>query len=194
MTYGFFAPDTRYAHDRSPGGPTREFKNMVKAFHDEGIEVYLDVVYNHTGEGGLWSTSVDTAEILFLRGLDNAEYYALSSGNAHYWDSTGCGNNLDSSKEAPRRLIKDSLKYWAAEMGVDGFRFDLATVLGRTGENYSFEGSGDLLREIAEAAEAHQIEVIAEAWDLGSYHVGDFPKGWAEWNGRYRDAIRRFLK
>ena len=98
MTYGFFAPDTRYAHDRSPGGPTREFKKMVKAFHDEGIEVYLDVVYNHTGEGGLWDGQVDTAELLFLRGLDNAEYYALTGGNQFYWDSTGCGNNLDSSK------------------------------------------------------------------------------------------------
>jgi isoamylase len=195
MTYGFFAPDSRYAHDRSPGGPTREFKNMVKAFHDEGIEIYLDVVYNHTGEGGLWgATAVDTAEILCMRGLDNAEYYALSPGNAYYWDSTGCGNNLDSSKEVVRRLIKDSLEYWAVAMGVDGFRFDLATVLGRTGQNYSFEGGGRLLREIAELAEVKQIEVIAEAWDTGTYHVGDFPKGWAEWNGEYRDAIRRFMK
>jgi len=195
MTYAFFAPDSRYAHDRSPGGPTREFKAMVKAFHDEGIEVYLDVVYNHTGEGGLWGAdALDTAEILCMRGLDNAEYYALSPGNAYYWDSTGCGNNLDSSKEVVRRLIKDSLDYWAMEMGVDGFRFDLATVLGRTGQDYRFEGGGRLLREIAELAEAKQIEVIAEAWDTGAYHVGDFPRGWAEWNGEYRDAVRRFMK
>ena len=195
MTYGFFAPDTRYAHDRSPGGPTREFRNMVKSFHDEGIEVYLDVVYNHTGEGGLWyGHSIDTAEILFMRGLDNAEYYALTGGNAFYWDSTGCGNNLDSSKEVVRRLINDSLAYWAFEMGVDGFRFDLATVLGRTGHDYRFEEGGRLLREIAEMAEAQHIEVIAEAWDIGGYHVGDFPRGWAEWNGAYRDAVRQFLK
>jgi glycogen operon protein len=194
MTYGYFSPDTRYAHDRSPGGPTREFKKMVQAFHDEGVEVYLDVVYNHTGEGGLWTAATDTAEIVFLRGLDNAEYYALTGSNAYYWDSTGCGNNLDASKPVVRRLIRDSLEYWAREMGVDGFRFDLATVLGRTGDNFGFQGTGDLLREIAEMAEAQHIEVIAEAWDLSSYHVGDFPKGWAEWNGRYRDAIRRFMK
>lgn len=195
MTYGFFAPDSRYAHDRSPGGPTREFKKMVMAFHNEGIEVYLDVVYNHTGEGGLWScTSVDTAEILSMRGLDNSEYYALTGGNGFYWESTGCGNNLDSSKEVVRRLIKDSLEYWATDMGVDGFRFDLATVLGRTGQNHCFEEGSALLREIAELAEAKHIEVIAEAWDTSGYHVGEFPRGWAEWNGAYRDAVRRFMK
>src|SRR5204862_5415643 len=121
------------------------------------------VVYNHTGEGGLWgSASTDTAEILCMRGLDNGEYYALTGGNAFYWDSSGCGNNLDSSKEAVRRLIKDSLEYWAVDMGIDGFRFDLATVLGRTGQDHSFEGSGLLLREIAQLAETRQIEVIAE--------------------------------
>jgi isoamylase len=195
MTYGFFAPDSRYARDRSPGGPTREFKNMVKSFHDEGIEVYLDVVYNHTGEGGLWNgSSVDTAELLCMRGLDNAEYYALTGGNGYYWESTGCGNNLDSSKEVVRRLIKDSLEYWAVDMGVDGFRFDLATVLGRTGQDRRFEGGSLLLREIAELAAAKHMEVIAEAWDTSSYHVGDFPKGWAEWNGEYRDAVRRFMR
>ncbi|HEX4998419.1 MAG TPA: alpha-amylase family glycosyl hydrolase [Terriglobia bacterium] len=195
MTYGFFAPDKRYAHDRLPGGPTREFKNMVRAFHDEGLEVYLDVVYNHTGEGGLWDqVLVETAEILCLRGFDNAEYYALTGNNAYYWDSTGCGNNLDARKEPVRRLIRDSLEYWSAEMGVDGFRFDLATVLGRTGANHDFESRGRLLGDIAEMAEAEQIEVIAEAWDLGGSHVGDFPAGWAEWNGIYRDAVRRFMK
>ena len=194
MTYGFFAPDTRYAHDRSPGGATREFKKMVKAFHDEGLEVYLDVVYNHTGEGGLWAGQVDTAELLFLRGLDNGEYYALTGGNQFYWDSTGCGNNLDSSKEAVRRLIKDSLEYWATDMGIDGFRFDLATVLGRTGQNFGFEGGGVLLREIAELAQSRELEIIAEAWDTGSSNVGDFPRGWAEWNGEYRDAVRKFMK
>src|SRR6185503_17685587 len=117
--------------------------------------------------------------------------YALADGNAFYWDSTGCGNNLDSSKEPVRRLIRDSVEYWAIEMGVDGFRFDLATVLGRTGRGHSFEGGGDLLRQIAELADAKQIEVIAEAWDTGGdgYHVGDFPRGWAEWNGAYRDAV-----
>jgi glycogen operon protein len=194
MTYGFFAPDTRYAYDRSPGGPTREFKEMVKAYHDEGMEVYLDVVYNHTGEGGLWDNSGDTAELLSMRGLDNAEYYALADGNRHYWDSTGCGNNLDASKNVVRRLIRDSLEYWSQEMGVDGFRFDLATVLGRTGPNYGFDAGTTLLADIAAMAEEQHIEIIAEAWDLNGYQVGEFPKGWAEWNGAYRDAVRRFIK
>lgn len=194
MTYGFFSPDTRYAHDRSPGGPTREFKGMVKAFHDQGLEVYLDVVYNHTGEGGLWDGSGDTAELLSFRGLDNAGYYSLAPGNRHYWDSSGCGNNLDASKAAVSALIKDSLKYWSGAMGVDGFRFDLATVLGRTGAGFSFEGRSRLLEDIAATAEKEGIEVIAEAWDIAGYHVGDFPKGWAEWNGEFRDEIRRFLK
>ncbi len=194
MTYGYFAPDLRYAFDKSPGGPTREFKQMVRAFHEAGIEVYLDVVYNHTGEGGLWDASGDTAEVLCLRGIDNAEYYALADDRRHYWDSTGCGTNLDASKLPVRRLIEDSLAYWALEMGVDGFRFDLATVLGRTGAGFGFEGGAELLRDIATFAAREHVEVIAEAWDLGGYHVGDFPRGWAEWNGAYRDAVRRYLK
>lgn len=194
MTYGFFAPDVRYAYDKRPGGPTREFKRMVKAFHDEGIEVYLDVVFNHTGEGGLWDETGDTAELLFLRGLDNADYYTLTPGNRYYWDSTGCGNNLDAGKEVVRALIMDSLVYWSKEMGVDGFRFDLATVLGRGGQDFHFEQGSPLLRDIASMAEREGIEIIAEAWDLSGYHVGDFPRGWAEWNGIYRDSVRRFLK
>jgi glycogen operon protein len=194
MTYGFFAPDLRYAHDKTPGGPTREFKNMVKTFHEEGLEVYLDVVYNHTGEGGLWDASGDTAEILSFRGLDNAEYYALTGGNRFYWESTGCGNNFDASKSVVQNLIKDSLRYWSLEMGVDGFRFDLATVLGRIGPNHDFDASSGLLKEISTFAEKERIEIMAEAWDLGGYHVGDFPRGWAEWNGVFRDSVRRFMK
>jgi len=194
MTYGFFAPDLRYAFDKSRGGPTREFKRMVQDFHDAGVEVYLDVVYNHTGEGGLWDGSGDTAELMCFRGLDNADYYALTDDKRYYWDSTGCGNNLDASKPATQRLIKDSLAYWALEMGVDGFRFDLATVLGRTAVGHGFERCADLLRDIADFAEREDVEVIAEAWDLSAYNVGDFPPGWAEWNGAYRDAVRSFLK
>jgi glycogen operon protein len=194
MTYGYFAPDLRYAHDKSPGGPTREFKRMVEAFHDQGIEVYLDVVYNHSGEGGLWDASGDTAEILCMRGFDNAEYYALAPDNRHYWDSTGCGNNLNASRLVVQQLIKDSLIYWATEMGVDGFRFDLATVLGRTAAGFAFHGGSALLTQIAEIADASHVEVIAEAWDLGGSFVGDFPPGWAEWNGAYRDAVRAFMK
>jgi glycogen operon protein len=194
MTYGFFAPDLRYSYDKTPGGPTREFKQMVRAFHEAGIEVYLDVVYNHTGEGGIWDASGDTAELLAFRGFDNADYYSLSDGNRFYWDSTGCGNNLDASKAVVQQLILDSLTYWAREMGIDGFRFDLATVLGRTGPNFGFEGQGSLLKEIAHRAQQAGVDIIAEAWDLSGYHVGDFPEGWAEWNGAYRDAVRRFLK
>ncbi|HKP94353.1 MAG TPA: isoamylase [Fibrobacteria bacterium] len=194
MTYGFFAPDLRYAHDKTPGGPTREFKRMVKAFHEHGLEVYLDVVYNHTGEGGLWDGTGDTAELLCLRGFDNSEYYALTGGNRFYWESTGCGNNLNAAKEPVQRLVKDSLRHWSLEMGVDGFRFDLATVLGRSGGGFGFDAGSGLLKDIAGIAEKEKIEIIAEAWDLGGYHVGDFPKGWAEWNGIYRDAARRFLK
>jgi glycogen operon protein len=151
-------------------------------------------VYNHTGEGGLWDGTGDTAELLSFRGLDNAGYYALTGGNRHYWESTGCGNNLDVSKPAARRMILDSLRYWAATMGVDGFRFDLATVLGRSGPGFSFESESSLLKEIAAVAGEAGIEVIAEAWDISGYHVGGFPKGWAEWNGEYRDTMRRFLK
>ncbi len=196
MTYGFFAPDRRYAYDKTWGGPTREFKAMVKAFHDAGLEVYLDVVYNHTGEGGLWNDDPLTAEVLCFRGLDNASYYALTGeGKRRYWESTGCGNNLDCSNPAVQKLICDSLHYWTTEMGVDGFRFDLATVLGRDQAlDYQFRGGAELLENIAEFAQRHDVEVIAEAWDLEDYTVGAFPKGWAEWNGRYRDTVRQFLR
>ncbi len=197
MTYGYFAPDRRYAHDQSLGGPTREFKEMVRAFHEAGIAVILDVVYNHSGEGGLWEGDPSSAEILFLRGLDNAQYYALSGeGNRFYFETTGCGNNLDCSKPCVERLILDSIEYWAREMGIDGFRFDLATVLGRDSAGWGFRGGASLLSAIEALAEDEQFIVIAEAWDTASdgYQVGQFPHGWAEWNGRYRDAVRRFLK
>jgi glycogen operon protein len=197
MTYGYFAPARRYAKDRSLGGPTREFKQMVKAFHDEGMAVLLDVVYNHSGEGGVWQGDVDTAEILFLRGLDNATYYALTPDGRHYWDSTGCGNNLDCSRPAVQSLILDSLRYWAREMGVDGFRFDLATVLGRDAANgYQFELDAQLLVTIEQLAREERFVAIAEAWDVGDggYQVGRFPRGWSEWNGVFRDSVRRFLR
>jgi isoamylase len=197
MTYGYFAPARRYAHDRSLGGPTRELKQMVKAFHDEGMAVLLDVVYNHSGEGGVWGGDVDTAEILFLRGLDNATYYALTPDGRHYWESTGCGNNLDCSRPAVQGLILDSLRYWARDMGIDGFRFDLATVLGREAANgYQFELDAELLLAIERLAESERFITIAEAWDVGDggYQVGRFPRGWSEWNGIFRDTVRRFLR
>lgn len=198
-TYGYFAPDRRYAYDKSPGGPTREFKEMVAAFHREGIEVYLDVVYNHSGEGGTWDASGDTADILFFRGIDNAEYYAIPSGVPNkYWDSTGCGNNLNCAKPVVKNMILDSLRYWTEEMGVDGFRFDLATVLGRDIlPNFDFNRNAQLLKDIVKLQQQTKAKMIAEAWDVswpGGYQVGQFPHGWGEWNGQYRDAIRRFVK
>ena len=217
MTYGYFAPDRRYSFDKSLGGPTREFKQMVKAFHDEGLEVYLDVVYNHTGEGGTWDpTHIESPagsgnwienpdftpnckEITSFAGLDNAGYYALvAADKGRYWETTGCGNNLDASKAVVKSFIKDSLVYWITKMGVDGFRFDLAPVLGRDNPpNYSFNPNAQLLKDIATLGATHQVEMVAEAWDTdwpGGYQVSNFPDGWGEWNGIYRDVIRKFVK
>lgn len=197
MTYGFFAPDRRYSFDKSPGGPTREFKEMVKAFHDAGMEVYLDVVYNHSGEGGTWDASGNTAELTFFRGLDNSEYYALVQDDKKwYWETTGCGNNMRCDNVPVRKLILDSLRYWIDEMGIDGFRFDLATVLGRefAGNSWNFNSNAKTLTDIASLGNEKNVKMIAEAWDTATYQVGNFPSGWAEWNGRYRDVSRNYLK
>ncbi len=211
MTYGYFSPDRRYAHDKSPGGPTKEFKEMVKSFHDEGIEVYLDVVFNHTGEGGPWfgkgenehsGDNYKTCEVLFMRGIDNSTYYCLTSDgsatNACYWETTGCGNNMQCDNSTVRNLIVDSLKYWIDEMGVDGFRYDLAPVLGRVkgGTGWSFSSDAQTLTDIASLGESKNVEMIAEAWDTSSsdgYQVGKFPSKWGEWNGRFRDALRNYV-
>lgn len=196
MNYGYFAPDRRYAFDRSPGGPTREFKEMIRAFHEHGVEVYLDVVFNHTAEGGIWDSDPNSAEVLSFRGLDNASYYALvGEANHYYWVSTGCGNNLNCSNPAVQKFILDSLEYWATSMGVDGFRFDLATVLGRDQLfHFDFRGGAPMLSQIADLAERLGIEVVAESWDTSASTVGGFPTGWAEWNGRFRDVLRRFCR
>ncbi len=132
MTMGYFAPDRRYAFDRSPGGPTREFKNMVRAFHDHGIEVYLDVVYNHTGEAGNFEKRRDTTGFVSLGGFDAAEYYMETQEGLIIEGATGCGNQLNCSSPVAQELVLDSLRYWINDMGIDGFRFDLAPVLGRT--------------------------------------------------------------
>ncbi len=196
MTYGYFAPDRRYSADKTLGGPTREFKQMVKTFHDNGIEVYLDVVYNHSGEGGNWDATKTAAELTSFRGLDNQVYYALvSNDKASYWETTGCGNNMNVGHPAVANMVKDSLKYFISEMGIDGFRFDLATVLGRdSAPNYYYNPNAQLLNDIAAMTTAYNVEMIAEAWDIGAYGVGTFPNRWGEWNGRYRDASRRFMK
>lgn len=202
MTFGYFAPDRRYAYDQSPGGPTREFKQMVKAFHDEGLEVYLDVVFNHTGEGGNWGNN-DVVGFVSFGGFDTPEYYQLTEIGYLVDGATGCGNQLNFSSEVTQNLVLDSLTYWLQEMGVDGFRFDLAPVLGRTpnaferdnwGEQKRFFSKHPLLNRIQALGQQHQAEMIAEAWDIWGYEVGNFPVGWGEWNGRYRDAVRRFMK
>ena len=203
MTFDYFAPDRRYSYDKTPGGPTKEFKEMVKAFHDAGMEVYLDVVYNHSGEGGPWNGSKDNnaqVTVVSMRGIDNSTYYSLvPSDKSAYWETTGCGNNLQCDNPYVRGFILDSLEYWIDEMGIDGFRFDLATVLGR---EYSSSSSGwdynlnaVTTVKIAELGKAKNVEMIAESWDCGgnSYQVGNFPDGWAGWNGYYRDSIRAFV-
>lgn len=199
MTYGYFAPDRRYSSDKSYGGPTKEFKEMVAAFHEAGMEVYLDVVFNHSGEGGPWYGTKDnynTAELTFMRGLDCSEYYCLTPGNVgDHWQSTGCGNNLQCDNPVVRNLILDSLTYWIDEMGVDGYRFDLAPVIGREfdGTNWSYNPNAQILKDIASLGKSKNAEMIAEAWDIGAYGVGTFPAGWGEWNGRYRDALRGYI-
>jgi glycogen operon protein len=168
---------------------------MVKAFHDHGIEVWLDVVYNHTGEGGNWDSTKQVASVTGLRGFDNIDFYELSSSDpASYFETTGVGNNLNVAKAVGRRLVLDSLRYWALTMGVDGFRFDLAAELGRdAAPSYGFHPGAQLLVDIASFAGANNVDVIAEPWDIGAYGVGQFPSGWAEWNGKFRDATRRFF-
>ena len=201
MTYGYFAPDRRYSSDKSYGGPTREFKEMVKAFHDAGMEVYLDVVFNHSGEGGPWYGTKDnynTAELTFMRGLDNSTYYSLTADKKGYWETTGCGNNLQCDNAIVRNFILDSLTYWIDKMGVDGYRFDLAPVLGRekSGSEWVFRQNAKTINDIVALGNSKNAEMIAEAWDTqwpGGYQVGNFPSGWGEWNGRYRDAMRNFV-
>lgn len=203
MTYGYFAPDRRYSYDKSYGGPTKEFKEMVKAFHDEGIEVYLDVVFNHSGEGGPWYNAEDnynTAELTFMRGFDCSEYYCLTPSKVgDHWQSTGCGNNLRCDNQVVQDLILDSLTYWIDEMGVDGYRFDLAPVIGREFDSGSgdwyFNPNSQILSDISALGASKNAEMIAEAWDTrgDGYQVGKFPSGWGEWNGRFRDAIRGYV-
>ncbi|MDF3301753.1 isoamylase [Streptomyces tropicalis] len=203
-TLDYFAPDRRYASDKSPGGPTREFKAMVKAYHDAGIKVFTDVVYNHTGEGGPWNASdKNTYSLLSLRGLDNPTYYSLTSDMQSPWDNTGVGGNVNTYNPVTGNLITDSLAYWKDSLGVDGFRFDLAPVLGNTCQHGCFQYSrtdpGTALNRITALMPARPAgggtgtDWIAEPWALGSgtYQVGNFPAGWSEWNDKFRDALRR---
>ena len=182
---GFFAPESRYL---SSGG-RNEFKAMVRRLHQVGIEVILDVVYNHTAEGD------HSGPTLCFRGIDNASYYRLSDEDKRlYINDSGCGNTLNLNHPRVLQMVIDSLRYWVTEMHVDGFRFDLAVSLGR--EAQGFDSKGAFFRAIGEDPVLSQVKLIAEPWDIGpgGYQLGAFPPGWAEWNDRFRDSLRRFWR
>jgi isoamylase len=186
---GFFAPDVRYSSSGTMGQQVAEFKTMVKTLHREGIEVILDVVYNHTGEGNHFGPT------LAFRGIDNAAYYRLVPGQPRYYmDFTGCGNTLNMVHPRTLQLMMDSLRYWVLEMHVDGFRFDLASALAR--ELHDVDRLGSFFDIIHQDPVLSQVKLIAEPWDLGEggYQVGNFPVLWAEWNGVYRDNVRSFWR
>ncbi|MBO0985655.1 glycogen debranching protein GlgX [Rathayibacter sp. SD072] len=182
---GFFAPHNEYSHAGDDGAQVDEFKAMVKAFHEAGLEVILDVVYNHTAEGN------DKGPTLSFKGIDNGSYYRLvEEDRANYFDTTGTGNSLNVSHPAALGLIMDSLRYWVTEMHIDGFRFDLATTLTRqTGEAEVHSAFLDL---IAQDPVLAPVKMIAEPWDTAGYQVGGFPADWSEWNGKFRDDVRDF--
>lgn len=186
-TLGFFAPDPRYAAS-GPDGAAREFHEMVRALHAADIEVILDVVYNHTAEGNQHGPT------LSFRGIDNSAYYRLDRNAEHYIDFTGCGNSLNVNHPRVLQLIMESLRYWAVEMGVDGFRFDLASALAR--ERWEVDHLGSFFDIIQQDPILSELKLIAEPWDIGpqGYQVGNFPVLWTEWNGKYRDCVRRFWK
>lgn len=187
-TIGFFAPDVRYASAGHRGEQVLEFKNMVKELHKAGIEVILDVVYNHTAEGN------HLGPTLSFRGIDNFSYYRLTEDKRYYMDYTGTGNTLNAMMPTVLRLIMDSLRYWVLEMHVDGFRFDLAASLAR--ELHEVDRLGSFFDIIHQDPVISQVKLIAEPWDIGEggYQVGNFPPGWAEWNGKYRDCMRDYWR
>ncbi|MDH3747321.1 MAG: glycogen debranching protein GlgX [Gammaproteobacteria bacterium] len=184
-TINFFAPMQRYAR----GNPVTEFCDMVNAIHDAGFEVIMDVVYNHTGEAD------SRGPMLSFRGIDNLCYYRVEPDDpAQYINDTGCGNTINADHPIAQQLILDSLRYWANDMGVDGFRFDLATVLGRHGDGFS--AAHPLLKAIAEDPQLSGVKLVAEPWDPGpgGYQLGHFRPPWVEWNDRFRDTARRFWR
>lgn len=188
-TLSFFAPHVEYSSRKAPGDQLSEFKTMVKTLHREGIEVILDVVYNHTGEGNHMGPT------LSFRGIDNAAYYRLvPDDRRYYFDYTGTGNTLNMTHPRTLQLIMDSLRYWVLEMHVDGFRFDLAATLAR--ELHEVDRLGAFFDIIHQDPVLSQVKLIAEPWDLGEggYQVGNFPVLWTEWNAEYRDTVRRYWK
>jgi isoamylase len=186
-TLGYFAPDPRLAASGA-GGAVSEFKMMVRALHEAGLEVILDVVYNHTGEGN------EQGPTVCFRGIDNPAYYRLADSPRYHIDFTGCGNSMNMAQPRVLQLIMDSLRYWVLEMHVDGFRFDLASALAR--ELHDVDRLASFFDIIHQDPVLSQVKLIAEPWDLGpgGYQVGNFPVLWSEWNGRYRDSVRRFWK
>ena len=186
-TIGFFAPDPRYA--ASPIDVLREFKEMVAQIHEAGLEVILDVVYNHTAEGN------EHGPTLSFRGIDNESYYRLLPDNKRYYiNDTGTGNTFNLSHARVIQMVTDSLRYWVEEMNVDGFRFDLGTILAR--EPNGFDNSSGFLKAVSQDPVLGRVKLIAEPWDCGpgGYQVGGFPPGWAEWNDKYRDTVRDFWR
>jgi glycogen debranching enzyme len=189
-TLNFFTPHAAYAtaaaQAHGPEAVLREFKGMVRLLHEAGLEVILDVVYNHTSEEGRGGPTTS------LRGIDNAAYYRQDADGS-YIDVTGCGNTVNASHPAARRMIDDSLRYWANEMQIDGFRFDLAATLGRD-ENTEYDRDHPLLYGILDDPHLHDVKKIAEPWDVGAggWQTGNFPDGWSEWNDKYRDRARTF--
>ena len=186
---GYLAPHPRYGRARTAGAQVNEFKTMVKTLHNAGIEVILDVVYNHTAEGN------HLGPTLSFRGIDNASYYRLVGDDKRYYmDYTGTGNTLNMLHPRTVQLIMDSLRYWVLEMHVDGFRFDLASTLAR--ELHAVDRLSAFFDIIHQDPILSQVKLIAEPWDVGEggYQVGNFPVLWTEWNGKYRDAMRRFWR
>ncbi|HEX5142587.1 MAG TPA: glycogen debranching protein GlgX [Mycobacterium sp.] len=186
---GFFAPHFQYASSRSAGAAVAEFKYMVRSFHEAGIEVILDVVYNHTAEGNHLGPTIN------FRGIDNAAYYRLLDGDLRYYkDFTGTGNSLNARSPHTLQVIMDSLRYWVLEMHVDGFRFDLASTLAR--EFYDVDRLSAFFDLVQQDPVVSQVKLIAEPWDVGEggYQVGNFPGLWTEWNGKYRDTVRDYWR
>ncbi|HZD39686.1 MAG TPA: glycogen debranching protein GlgX [Terriglobales bacterium] len=185
---GYFAPHSEYASDKRPAAAVAEFKQMVKTLHQAGIEVILDVVYNHTAEGN------HLGPVFNFKGIDNAYYYRLTDDRRYYMDYTGTGNSLNMRNPHVLQLIMDSLRYWVLEMHVDGFRFDLASTLAR--ELHDVDRLSAFFDLIQQDPVVSQVKLIAEPWDVGEggYQVGNFPPVWTEWNGRYRDCVRDFWR
>jgi glycogen operon protein len=189
-TIGFFAPELSYSTRRTPGCQVEEFKTLVRELHKAGIEIIMDVVYNHTGEGN------ELGPAFCFRGIDNPTYYSLTGTSTepyrYYMNYTGCGNTLNLANSHVIRMVMDSLRYWVEVMHVDGFRFDLASVLGR--RDGLFQKSASFFDAISQDPVLNRVKLIAEPWDIGTYQVGNFPVDWSEWNGRFRDTMRRFGK